>query len=79
MDYKTNCYEVKFIDVSHKWVDNTKTTAELIFYDMLGRPVILAYVHSDDTVEEAKTKKEEYLDLMLKVIKDTIMNENISS
>jgi hypothetical protein len=73
MDFKTNCYEVKFIDVSHKWVDDTKTTAELIFYDMLGRPVVLAYVHRDDTVEEAKANKEKYLDLMLKTIKDNVI------
>lgn len=75
MDFKTNCYEVKFIDVSHKWLDNTKTTAELIFYDMLGRSIVLAYVHSDDTVEEAKKDKEKYLDLMLKTIKENVTFE----
>lgn len=75
MNFKTNCYEVKFIDVSHKWVDNTKTTAELIFYDMLGKPVVLAYVHSDDTVQEAKKNKEEYLDVMLKTIKENVVYE----
>jgi hypothetical protein len=75
MNNKTNCYEVKFIDVSHKWLDNTKTTAELIFYDMLGRPMVLAYVHSDDTIEEARSNKEKYLDIMLKTIKDNVMFE----
>lgn len=72
MNIKRCYYEVAFLDVSRKWLDNTKTTVELIYYNELGTPTVLAYVHTDDTVETAKSKKEEYVDLMLKTIKENI-------
>ncbi|KIN79774.1 MULTISPECIES: hypothetical protein [Clostridium] len=74
MDKKRCCYEVAFLDVSRKWLDNTKTTVELIYYDELGTPTVLAYVHTDDAVETAKSKRNEYIDLMLKTIKENIIS-----
>lgn len=69
---KRNSYELVFLDVSHKWLDDTKTTVELVFYDMFGASTVLAYVHTDDDIETAKSKSDELIDLLLKTIKENI-------
>lgn len=72
MKKKRVYYEIQFLDVAHKWIDNTKTTVELIYYNELGLPIILAYIHTDDIIEVAKGKKAEYINIMLKTIKENI-------
>lgn len=66
---KRCCYELEFLDVKHKFVDDTQTTVQLVFYNELGRRTILAYVHTDEDVEDAETNKESYVDLMFETIK----------
>lgn len=73
---KTNCYELKYLNVAHKWMDGTKTTVELIYYDMFGQPVILAYVHTDDEIEVAKQKEEKIIDVMLGVIRNNLKSNS---
>jgi hypothetical protein len=70
---KSCCYELVFLDVRHKWVDGTKTTVELVYYDELGRTIVLAYVHTDYTLEEAIENREEYIEMMLDTIKSNII------
>lgn len=69
---KRNCYELVFLDVSYKWLGDVKTTIELIYYDMFGNKTVLAYVHTNDDIDIARSKKDEYIDLMLKTIKENI-------
>ena len=69
---KRNCYELVFLDVSYKWLGDVKTTIELIYYDMFGNKAVLAYVHTNDDIDIARSKKDEYIDLMLKTIKENI-------
>lgn len=70
---KRNCYELVFLDVSHKWLDNTKTTVELIFHDTFGVSTVLAYTHTDNDINTAKSKSDELIDLLLKTIKENIV------
>jgi tRNA G10 N-methylase Trm11 len=65
-------FEIRILDVSHKFVDDTKTTTELILIDHFGHETVVSYVHSDDTKEQVLTQKEEYEKLLLGVIKDNI-------
>ena len=69
---KRNCYELVFLDVSYKWLGDVKTTIELIYYDMFGNKAVFAYVHTNDDIDIARSKKDEYIDLMLKTIKENI-------
>jgi hypothetical protein len=73
LNKKRCCYEVIFLDISHKWLDDTKTTVELIYHDELGTPTVLAYVHTNKTVEEAQINKDKYVDIMLNTIKENIL------
>jgi len=57
-------------------MDGTKTTVELIYYDMFGQPVILAYVHTDDEIEVAKQKEEKIIDVMLGVIRNNLKSNS---
>ena len=72
------CYEVVFLDVSNKWLDDTKTTVELIYHDELGATTVLAYVHTNKTVGETEKDKDKYIDIMLKTIKENITHQMIS-
>ena len=49
--------------------DGTET---YIYYDMFGNKAVLAYVHTNDDIDIARSKKDEYIDLMLKTIKENI-------
>jgi len=60
---------VKYLDVKHKWLDDTKTTVELVAKLFGGTEVVIAYVHTSDSISEAEQKKEYYLDVMLETIK----------
>lgn len=66
-------FEIKFLDVRKKWLDNTKTTIELILYDYFDIPTVVSYVHTDEDIKIAKKNKEKYIDLMLKTIKENII------
>lgn len=65
-------YYIKYLDVRHKWLDDTKTTVELIFQDFFGAECVLAYVHSDMDIPEAKENQDMFIDLMLETIKSNI-------
>ena len=49
-------YELEFLDVDKKWVDDTKTTIQLVYYDEIGNKTILGYVHDDLDIENAKIR-----------------------
>ena len=69
---KRRCFELEFLDVAHKWADDTQTTVQLVYYDELGLKSVLAYVHDDLGKEAAKTMSNYYLDLMFDVIRKDI-------
>jgi hypothetical protein len=60
---------VEVADVSHKWLDSTKTTTTLSLIDAFDMKRVIAYIHSDDSVEEVLAKKEAYEDILIKTIK----------
>lgn len=69
-------FYLKYLDVTHKWLDDTKTTVELIatingFYD-----AVLTYVHTNDDIETCKNKEDYYLDILLNVIRDGYKNQD---
>jgi len=64
---------LRYLDVSHKWIDNTKTTVELmISCSEIPYDIVLSYVHTDETIEECRTHEQDYIDLMLKTINEFI-------
>lgn len=65
-------YYIKYLDVKHKWLDDTQTTVELIFQDRLGIECVLAYVHTEMDIPEAKENQDMFIDLMLETIKGHI-------
>lgn len=68
-------YELEFLDVAHKWLDDTKTTVQLVYYNEIGNKNILAYVHDDCILEVAKSMPDYYLDIMFDVIRKDVFNK----
>lgn len=72
LNKKRCCFDIIFLDVQHKWLDDTKTTVELIYYNELGIPTVLTYIHTNDTLEQAKEDKNHYLNIMLNLIRKDV-------
>lgn len=66
-------YYLRYLDVEHKWVDGTKTTVELMLDDYsIPFDIVLAYVHTNDTIEQCKKREDEFINLMLETIKNNV-------
>jgi hypothetical protein len=63
-------FEIRVADVSNKWLDGTKATVELLFTDFLDEKTCISYVHTEDTVKQVLSKKDEYKNMLMKVIED---------
>lgn len=60
-------------DVSYKFIGTeTKTTTRLILKNPIGQEIVIAFIHSDDTVEEVLQKKKEYEKLLLNIIRENM-------
>ena len=67
---------LRYLNVEHKWLDGTKTTVELMMhFHEIPYDIVLAYVHTDETIEECKTHEQDFIDLMLKTINEFITRE----
>lgn len=66
-------YFIKVFDCSHKFIDNTRTHVGL-FIKAYGfsTPIQLGYVFTELTPQEVLENQEEYIDIILNVIKDNI-------
>ncbi len=63
-------FYLKYLNVEHKWLDNTKTTVELMASIFGYGDVVLTYVHTDDDIETCKEKEDYYMEVLLNVIRD---------
>lgn len=68
-------FYLRYLDVAHKWLDDTKTTIELMVSINGFGDFVLTYVHTNDDIETCKTKEAYYMDILLNVIKENC-NEN---
>lgn len=68
-------FYLKYLDVAYKWLDDTKTTIELIAKMRWGNDVVLTYVHTTDDIETCKKKKDFYMDILLKEIQKNCVAE----
>jgi len=59
-------------DVSNKYVDTTKTTTRLVLKNPIGHETVIAFVHSNNTIEEVLQNKKEYEKLLLTTIKENM-------
>lgn len=63
-------FYLRYLDVEHKWLDDTKTTVELMVSILGFGDFVLTYVHTNDDVETCKTKEDYYMDILLNVIRE---------
>lgn len=68
-------FYLKYLDVAHKWIDDTKTTIELIATVNGIHDFVLTYVHTDDDVETCKSKEDYYMEILLNVIRTECKGE----
>lgn len=63
-------FYLRYLDVEHKWLDDTKTTVELMVSIRGFGDFVLTYVHTNDDVETCKSKEDHYMDILLNVIRE---------
>ena len=63
-------FYLRYLDVKHKWLDDTKTTVELMVSILGFGDFVLTYVHTNDDVETCKAKEDYYMDILLNVIRE---------
>lgn len=63
-------FYLKYLDVAHKWLDDTKTTIELIATINGFHDCVLTYVHTDDDIKTCKAKEDYYMEILLNVIRE---------
>lgn len=68
-------FYLKYLDVAHKWLDDTKTTIELIATISGFHDVVMTYVHTDDDIEMCKSKEDYYIEILLSVIREECKGE----
>lgn len=69
-------FYLKYLDVAHKWLDNTKTTIELIATINGFHDVVMTYVHTNDDIETCKEKEDYYMEILLNVIREECKNKD---
>lgn len=68
-------FYLKYLDVAHKWLDDTKTTIELIATIKGFGEFVLTYIHTDDDIETCKSKEDYYMEILLNVIREECKGE----
>ena len=68
-------YVVEISDVSHKYVDDTKTIAVLFLVNPLGYKTAMSHVLSSDSIKDVLHDKKHVEKLLIGVIRDNIVWE----
>lgn len=65
-------FYLRYLDVESKWVDDTKTTIELMVHIQGFGDIVLTHVHTDDDIETCKQHESEIIEILLNVIRENV-------